>query len=479
MRTIIAILVFLTSAASLSAQEAKPQKYALLAAVREYEHPAMNEPLLQFPEIDAKSMNELLKESGYQVDLLVGKQATQANIRKKLSDFAAKGGNKGVVVVGLFGHGIEFDSTKKSYFCPYDTTVKAKQDAEGRTISDDNGQPRMEPDPQSLLAIDEFLLALNECKATNRILLADCCRNDPNAARGRSFGTSLEINQLPKNSAVFFACSAQEKAFEHKEWGHGAFTKCLLDAIRENAARGKSLMGSIAEDVEPAVERLVASKVDAHQTPRLLSTGARIDLQLAKAETPKPAKSDKRNSATAGKDDSMPGSKSIPKPSNGKKTNASGKAAEATSTPSAESEETDDKSDSNTEKKNGKPTASADGIEYVIDKATRNGAQVRLTVIAICKTSDQQLRVGNVEAVDPEGNTYVNRSQFDPIRLRKGVKAKFDLILGPPPSLAKGTAPPQEFSVVELRIRYANLQGGGMVGVEPAILQFENVRISK
>ncbi|WP_157605445.1 SUMF1/EgtB/PvdO family nonheme iron enzyme [Schlesneria paludicola] len=288
MKMLTTIAALFLCVGPICAQEPKPQKYALLDAVREYDHPDMNQTPIQYPEVDAKSMNDLLKEAGYEVDLLLGKQATQDIIRNKLATFATKGGNKGVVVVGLFGHGIEFDSTKTSYFCPYDTVVKSKRDKKGLPISDDNGKARMEPDADTMIAIEDVLLALRESKATNRILFADCCRSDPNAARGRSFGTSLETNQLPTNTAVLFACSASEKAYEHPEWGHGAFTKCLLDAIRQNASHGKSLVAFVAADVEEAVEQLVRDKVRASQTPRSISTGGRVDLKLTSLSPSKP-----------------------------------------------------------------------------------------------------------------------------------------------------------------------------------------------
>jgi hypothetical protein len=197
---------------------------------------------------------------------------------------ADRGGDQGVVLVGLFGHGIEFSRTRKSYFCPWDTPVQAVRDLQGNPLFDDNGKPKFEPVAAKLVAMDDFLIALRESKAAHRVLLADCCRNDPNVARGRSFGSSLETNQLPKNTAVLFACSEGQKAFEHSDWGHGAFTKVALEVLRSHAAQGKTTMGSIAEEIGPAVEQMTKTKLrddEQAQTPRLLLTGTRIDLMLA------------------------------------------------------------------------------------------------------------------------------------------------------------------------------------------------------
>jgi formylglycine-generating enzyme required for sulfatase activity len=260
------------------------EKYALLVAVSDYDHPEMNTTKLFYPTKDAREFRTLLVESGYEVDLLEGKDATQGKILEKLRLLGNRGGDQGVVLVGLFGHGIEFSRTRKSYFCPWDTPVQAVRDLQGNPLFDDNGKPKFEPVAAKLVAMDEVLIALRESKAAHRVLLADCCRNDPNVARGRSFGSSLEINQLPQNTAVLFACSEGQKAFEHSDWGHGAFTKVALEVLRSHAAQGKTTMGSIAEEIGPAVEQLTKTKLrddEQAQTPRLLLTGTRIDLMLS------------------------------------------------------------------------------------------------------------------------------------------------------------------------------------------------------
>ena len=263
---------------------AAAEKYALLVAVSDYDHPEMNTTKLFYPTKDAREFRTLLVESGYEVDLLEGKDATQGKILEKLKLLGNRGGDQGVVLVGLFGHGIEFSRTRKSYFCPWDTPVQAVRDMQGNPLFDDKGKPKFEPVAAKLVAMDEFLIALRESKAAHRVLLADCCRNDPNVARGRSFGSSLEINQLPQNTAVLFACSEGQKAFEHSDWGHGAFTKVALEVLRSHAAQGKTTMGSIAEEIGPAVEQLTKTKLrddEQAQTPRLLLTGTRIDLMLS------------------------------------------------------------------------------------------------------------------------------------------------------------------------------------------------------
>ncbi len=260
----------------------KPEKYALLIGVAKYKHSAMNKPALEFPEIDAKALGELLKQSGYTVELLLGADATLQKIRDKLVALEQHGNDAGVVLLGLFGHGIEYESSQSAYYCPHDTVVREARDSNGNSLFDDNQQPLVEPKPESLIAMTELLTALRTCPAGNRVLLADCCRNSPNRPRGRAFGTNLQLKDVPENTAILFACSANEQAFEHADWGHGAFTRVFLEKASEQLARdGKVTMGTLADLVKPGVVALVKKRSNGRdiQSPRSLISDT-VDLQL-------------------------------------------------------------------------------------------------------------------------------------------------------------------------------------------------------
>ncbi len=268
---------------SLRAQD-QPEKYGLLVGVTNYEKPELNTGL-KYPEKDAEALAAILRTADYKVDLLLGEEATAIAIRAKLGDFSKRGGNKGVVFVALCGHGTEFADTKRSYFCPYDTSMKALRDKQGQALFDKNGNPMLGPTAESMVAIDDILLAFGESKAAHRILVADCCRDDANRARGRSFGTSLTTDRLPIQTLMLLGCSPQEQSLEHDVWQHGALTKCLLDQLELVAKTGKGTMGGVAEEVLPAVELLVRSQTKnfSRQTPRILSTG-RVELLFPKAK---------------------------------------------------------------------------------------------------------------------------------------------------------------------------------------------------
>ena len=272
-----------------------PQKYALLVAVTKYDHAEMNKPQLEFPEADARSLGELLRSAGYQTDFLLGSAATQEAIRQRLANLNRKGSADGVAVIGMFGHGVEIETpddkgkvSTEGCFCPFDTTVRVVKDFQGRTVLDDKGKPLTEPDPSTLVKLTELLTVLQAAKAGNRVVFADCCRIVPNKARGRTFGSSFKATDLPENTAVFFGCSPNEQAFEHEDWGHGAFTKCLLEELTDLSATGDVTTGVLADRLKKKVPKLVASiSAKNRQTPKPFSTDS-IDLRIASL-TQKPA----------------------------------------------------------------------------------------------------------------------------------------------------------------------------------------------
>ena len=296
-RSLVGLWISLITCVHYASAQA-PAKYALLVAVTRYNHAAMNEPVpLQFPEADAAAVAQVLKDSGYTVDLLLGPKATQAAISEKLDELGSKGNQSGVVVVGFWGHGVEIQGTTEAMFCPFDTTLRVVKYADGSLAKDKQTQkPLNEPDPKKLIGMAEVLAALGSSGAGNRVLLADCCRNSPHIPRGRAFGSSVKLSDLPNNTAALFACSTGEKAFEYQPWGHGAFTKSLLDLFPQMAADQDDVPG-IAGRLKRSVAQAVntASNGSEKQTVNPIINGV-PDLLLVSSGKSKPMPSaDKSN----------------------------------------------------------------------------------------------------------------------------------------------------------------------------------------
>jgi TPR repeat protein len=285
---LISIVSLLLLTQTVFGDDSPAEKYALLIGISAYDHSAMNKPEpLMYPEEDARALGQLLKDGGYRVDLLLGKAATQKAIRARIAELDRQGSTDGVVLVGLFGHGVEIESpdeensvTVDGCFCPFDTAMRVAKDSGGRQLFGKDKQPLTEPDPESLVKLSELMIAMKLAKAGNRVVLADCCRIVPNQARGRSFGGAFRAQDLPENTSVLFACAPNERAYEHPDWGHGAFTKCLLEEIRELSLTGQVETAQLAASLKRKVPQLVASiSPRDRQTPKLFSTDS-VDLRL-------------------------------------------------------------------------------------------------------------------------------------------------------------------------------------------------------
>src|SRR6056297_2431339 len=277
---IICVLVTLATPALLIAEE----KVALLVGVTTYQHSRMNTSTLKYPEVDAKSVSTLLSESGYRVVTLTGKRATKENVSSALKSISSRGDSDGVILLGFFGHGVQYGS--EAYFCPYDTSMRLVKDYDGKTLYE-GGRPRVEPDPASLVPMRTMLETLTLSGAGNRMLLADCCREDPNSARGlssRAFGSSVRVDQLPRNCACLFACSQGELAFESDQWGHGAFTRAFLDACQSvlqnpNPKRRRVTANGLTASVYVGVEELVSAQGKSQNVNSFLN-GRLVDLKI-------------------------------------------------------------------------------------------------------------------------------------------------------------------------------------------------------
>lgn len=266
--------------------EPDPLKHALLVAVNDYKQPAMNQPLLKFAIKDAEALGTVLRKSGFSVTLLAGKEATKKRISDAVAKLREQGGGGGIVITGLFGHGVlaKFPEgsrpvSAESCFCPWDTQTRhAKEN--GQLLFNSDGMPMLEPVPDTVLRLRDILTSLATAAASHRVVFADCCRKSPNRARygGLGFGAGFSTQDLPTNSAVIFGCAAEGESFEHDNWQHGAFTKSLLEQMASLIREGRVATGNLGDGVKQKVKALTRI-----QDPQAFQTDS-IDLRI----TPEP-----------------------------------------------------------------------------------------------------------------------------------------------------------------------------------------------
>ena len=184
-------------------------KFALLIGVTTYEHAQMNRAPLKYPEADATAVAELLEKSGYTVKVLLGKQATQEAIQEALKQTEGEGTADGVVLIGMFGHGVQYGND--AYYGPFDTAVRKVVDFKGIVVRDETGEPKLEPEPTSMISMRSILDALTVCGAGSKVLLADCLsRNSQCGSRSGVWQQPAERRTTARHGG--FVCVRRKRA---------------------------------------------------------------------------------------------------------------------------------------------------------------------------------------------------------------------------------------------------------------------------
>jgi formylglycine-generating enzyme required for sulfatase activity len=242
----------------LLAQEGAPKRYAVLVGINKYQHPKL--PALEYAENDVIDLDRLLRKADYDVTLLTGSardeslRPTRETIEKQLRAVLRKCRAGDTVLVALAGHGLQFDGQGDCFFCPLDA----------RPFKDET---------DSLLSLGKVYGEMEKSFAGMKVLLVDACRDDPDAGRGTRGINADSAPRPPQGVAALFSCRAGERAYEHKEYGHGVFFHHVLkglegeakDADREVTFAG--LAAYVSRRVSKDVPRLIGAS--ARQSPNL------------------------------------------------------------------------------------------------------------------------------------------------------------------------------------------------------------------
>jgi WD40 repeat protein len=234
----------------------KPKLYALVVGVSNYRDPDLR---LLYADKDATAIAEALSaQKGHfyddvSVKLLTDDDATEENIEIELSKLKKKTGPNDYAIVFMAGHGVTDDSLD-FYFLPANADL--------------------DPDKLAATAIDGDVIRKGLSKIQGKVVLfMDACHS----ARGISGGTGqVDMTGLANsfsredNGIVMYSSSTgREVSYESAEWGHGAFTKALLDIFSDQAAYGEDGKLSISELDEfltTRVEQLTEGRQNAVMT---------------------------------------------------------------------------------------------------------------------------------------------------------------------------------------------------------------------
>jgi WD40 repeat protein len=194
----------------------KPKLYVLAIGVSQYKDSNLT---LRYAAKDAGDVAAALKEQEGRlygevvVKVLRDDEATLTNITEGLDWIAEQATSLDVAMVFMAGHGM--DDEGKYYFLPTDV---------------DLNKLRRTAEPQS--DIQDSLKRI----AGKALFFFDTCHSG--AVMGGRRGVAPDINGIvndlvsAENGVVVFAASTgRESAFEREEWGHGAFSQALIEAL--------------------------------------------------------------------------------------------------------------------------------------------------------------------------------------------------------------------------------------------------------
>ena len=200
-----------------------PRLFVLAVGVDRYDHLPANEQL-NFPDDDARDLaatfgklkGKLFRE--VQAKVLAGPGTDGDPTRDEIVDaldMFKVAGQYDTCVLFVAGHGVQ-DARGTYFLVPRDGRVK----------------PDGEPRSSSMVRWSTLKDALDV--PGRKIMLVDTCHAaGVSGAKKRALnGDELARLLIDETTVVLTSCRAGEESLEHADWGHGAFSKCLLDGLR-------------------------------------------------------------------------------------------------------------------------------------------------------------------------------------------------------------------------------------------------------
>lgn len=177
---------------------------------------------------------------------------TAANIADRLENLAQLG-EIDTLLVFFAGHGV-IGNDGNGYLLTLEGTVK-------RAIK-----------------LDDLKKWMSDCKASERILIMDCCH----AGKGvRDLGILPTAKAVAEGIVVVASCSDEQRSFDDSERGHGVFTAFFIEGMRGAADEDHNMQVTLAEAFhysERNVKSWVYARYNKLQTPVIMPTfgGTRI-----------------------------------------------------------------------------------------------------------------------------------------------------------------------------------------------------------
>ncbi|HEX9996718.1 MAG TPA: caspase family protein [Abditibacterium sp.] len=232
----------------------RPKLYVLAVGVSRYKDEELN---LRFAEADATAfVAEMQKQKGrlYEdvtTQVLVNQNATRAGIIKGLTTLRAQTTTKDVAMILLSGHGVNTNDGD-FYFAPHETDTS---DIES------TGLPFYEIKKAAEKIVGKRVFFIDTCHAGNVMggAATKSVNSDINPAAN-------ELLKAENGAIVFTASTGRQLSLEDPKWGHGAFTKALLEGLQGAATNSRIAEGFKTIDLKRANdtwgEQITAKSLD-------------------------------------------------------------------------------------------------------------------------------------------------------------------------------------------------------------------------
>jgi hypothetical protein len=220
----------------------KPTLYLLSIGVSKYQNSDYN---LKVADKDAHAVSEMFKKQEGQiykkvvVKELLNENATTDNILDGLNWIERETTQRDLAIIFIAGHG-ENDDKNNYYFLTYDSNVD-----------------KLRKTALKWLEIKDTV----ENLPSKVILLADTCHSGNitgSRRRGDITGAIKSIIETGTGAIVMSATTGRGYSYERDEWGHGAFTKALLEGIDKQKA-----------DYPPQDHTVTIKEIDLYMTNRV------------------------------------------------------------------------------------------------------------------------------------------------------------------------------------------------------------------
>jgi len=195
--------------------------YVLAVGINQYAN-LLADQQLRYAVADARGLAQALEKqannglyAGVVVKVLTDNDATLSNVKFALREMKDTVTENDSAIIFISGHGIK-DKANNFYFGTTELNL--------RNLA------------MTALNWQDFITALRDVRAKRMLVLADTCHSG-SIVGSETFNGEMLASKLNKEAhrLVFVSSSQDEVSIGTAEWGHGAFTKALLEAF-EGAA---------------------------------------------------------------------------------------------------------------------------------------------------------------------------------------------------------------------------------------------------